>query len=464
MCSKKWAKPDLPGSTSLRDPVWTGIWIETMLGKPVGTTMTLRPLASTFSVALKGRIGVSAFADMDRLPRISVSAARRMKSPLSTTGFHLITRSRDPLAGCPTDWTVDCVVRLVALGLVRARGRRGRERAPLRSAPLAPAAFHGGAMVQSGVRLRASVSPWFPLFLLFSVPLWFPFVRRLVRARDRPRVACPRSRDAHGVIGFRTLGPHPARIFQGASRAAPLGPACPRGLSWRRDGPIRRSPPCLRVSVVSIVSAVLCASVVSVRPPARPRPGSAAGRVPSLPRRAWRHWVSDAGTPPSADLSGSLARRSARSRLPPRPFMAARWSNPAFASVSPCLRGFHCFCCSLCLCGFRSSAGSSAPGIGRGSRALAPATRMASLGFGRWDPTQRGSFREPRAPLRSVPLAPAALHGGAMVQSGVRLRVSVSLCLCGFRSSVPVTPELEAPRPTPRPHASTSSVGASRTT
>jgi hypothetical protein len=25
MCSKKWAKPDLPGSTSFREPVWTGI-------------------------------------------------------------------------------------------------------------------------------------------------------------------------------------------------------------------------------------------------------------------------------------------------------------------------------------------------------------------------------------------------------------------------------------------------------
>src|SRR5678816_2238589 len=54
MCSKKWAKPDLPGSTSLRDPVRTGIWIETMLGKPVGTTMTLRPFGSVRSTAGNG--------------------------------------------------------------------------------------------------------------------------------------------------------------------------------------------------------------------------------------------------------------------------------------------------------------------------------------------------------------------------------------------------------------------------
>jgi len=40
MCSKKCAKPDLPGSTSLREPVSTGICNETMFGKPVGTTIT----------------------------------------------------------------------------------------------------------------------------------------------------------------------------------------------------------------------------------------------------------------------------------------------------------------------------------------------------------------------------------------------------------------------------------------
>ena len=55
MCSKKWAKPDLPGSTSFREPVFTGIWTDTMFGNPVGTTMTFSPFGSVFSAALKGR-------------------------------------------------------------------------------------------------------------------------------------------------------------------------------------------------------------------------------------------------------------------------------------------------------------------------------------------------------------------------------------------------------------------------
>ena len=60
MCSKKWAKPDLPGSTSLRDPVWTGICSDTMFGKPVGTTMTLRPFGRVLSTASNGRIRLGA--------------------------------------------------------------------------------------------------------------------------------------------------------------------------------------------------------------------------------------------------------------------------------------------------------------------------------------------------------------------------------------------------------------------
>ena len=68
MCSKKWAKPDLPGSTSFREPVFTGIWRETMFGKPVGTTMTFRPFASVVSVAWKGRMSVAASADFGAGP------------------------------------------------------------------------------------------------------------------------------------------------------------------------------------------------------------------------------------------------------------------------------------------------------------------------------------------------------------------------------------------------------------
>src|SRR5687768_3040367 len=56
MCSKKCAKPDFPGSTSLRDPTDTAIWSDTTLAKPVGTMMTRRPLASVRSVGAKGRI------------------------------------------------------------------------------------------------------------------------------------------------------------------------------------------------------------------------------------------------------------------------------------------------------------------------------------------------------------------------------------------------------------------------
>src|SRR6185436_1638902 len=75
MCSKKCAKPDLPGSTSLRDPVCIGICTETMLGKPVGTTMTLRPLGSVFSLALNGRMSPVVCAPSDIGSRMAQSAA-----------------------------------------------------------------------------------------------------------------------------------------------------------------------------------------------------------------------------------------------------------------------------------------------------------------------------------------------------------------------------------------------------
>ena len=55
MCSKKCAKPDLPGSTSLREPVWTGICSDTRLGKPVGTTITRRPFGSVRSAGVEGK-------------------------------------------------------------------------------------------------------------------------------------------------------------------------------------------------------------------------------------------------------------------------------------------------------------------------------------------------------------------------------------------------------------------------
>src|SRR2546427_1317745 len=81
MCSKKWAKPDFPGSTSLREPVCTGICTETMLGNPVGTTMTFRPLGRVLSVAVKGRMsrraGVGGWALLGMAMRGSEAAAVR---------------------------------------------------------------------------------------------------------------------------------------------------------------------------------------------------------------------------------------------------------------------------------------------------------------------------------------------------------------------------------------------------
>ena len=56
MCSKKCAKPDLPGSTSFREPVITGTCTETMFGKPVGTISTFKPFGRVFSVTWNGRM------------------------------------------------------------------------------------------------------------------------------------------------------------------------------------------------------------------------------------------------------------------------------------------------------------------------------------------------------------------------------------------------------------------------
>ena len=86
MCSKKWAKPDLPGSTSLREPVCTGMCTETRFGNPVGTTMTFRPLGSSFSVALNGStsppvaglaVGAAWAAPASSTPEINVASVVR---------------------------------------------------------------------------------------------------------------------------------------------------------------------------------------------------------------------------------------------------------------------------------------------------------------------------------------------------------------------------------------------------
>ena len=78
----------MPGSTSFREPVCTGIWIETMFGKPVGTTITFKPFGRVFSVAANGRMSPAVFADFEAglageadvgvwaLPRVAMRARR----------------------------------------------------------------------------------------------------------------------------------------------------------------------------------------------------------------------------------------------------------------------------------------------------------------------------------------------------------------------------------------------------
>ena len=90
MCSKKCAKPDLPGSTSLREPVSTGICSETMFGKPVGTTMTTSPFGSVFVVALNGRMseaGSAADPMAGKTARSRVRNAPRKRLLRMTTLF-----------------------------------------------------------------------------------------------------------------------------------------------------------------------------------------------------------------------------------------------------------------------------------------------------------------------------------------------------------------------------------------
>src|SRR5262249_21828731 len=57
-CSKKCANPDLPGSNSFLEPVCTGMSMLTRFGKPVGTTITLRPFGSVRADAAKGMIAL----------------------------------------------------------------------------------------------------------------------------------------------------------------------------------------------------------------------------------------------------------------------------------------------------------------------------------------------------------------------------------------------------------------------
>jgi hypothetical protein len=71
----------------LREPVWTGIWIETMFGKPVGTTMTLRPFGRAFSCALNGRMSDWARVVMESDAADSARTARRSIDSLLSRSF-----------------------------------------------------------------------------------------------------------------------------------------------------------------------------------------------------------------------------------------------------------------------------------------------------------------------------------------------------------------------------------------
>ena len=54
MCSKKWANPLFPASTSSREPVPITIWSETMSGSPVGTTTARSPLSKSRTATSNG--------------------------------------------------------------------------------------------------------------------------------------------------------------------------------------------------------------------------------------------------------------------------------------------------------------------------------------------------------------------------------------------------------------------------
>src|SRR5712692_263972 len=97
MCSKKWAKPVLPGSNSLRDPVCTGICTETTFGNPVRTAITFNPLASVFSTGLSGRISrvdeerAASAAEQTRSeqPRVVATWSVRMAARFAAIAPHL---------------------------------------------------------------------------------------------------------------------------------------------------------------------------------------------------------------------------------------------------------------------------------------------------------------------------------------------------------------------------------------
>src|SRR5262245_42362079 len=99
-CSKKCANPDLPGSNSLLEPVWTGTSMLTRLGNPVGTTITFRPLGSVRSVAAKGRMSV------DEEARCAGACAASM--PVRARRMSAEAKDRGCMRGSPDSAEAGC--------------------------------------------------------------------------------------------------------------------------------------------------------------------------------------------------------------------------------------------------------------------------------------------------------------------------------------------------------------------
>jgi hypothetical protein len=102
MCSKKCANPDLPGSTSLREPVSTGICSDTMFGNPVGTTITFSPFGSVRSVTVKGSSASASAAvaagwvtGADPMTTTIATAARMQRRKEGMAAVYVVRTGRD---------------------------------------------------------------------------------------------------------------------------------------------------------------------------------------------------------------------------------------------------------------------------------------------------------------------------------------------------------------------------------
>ena len=81
MCSKKWAKPDLPSSTSLRDPVRTTVQNEMTPGVFIGMLTRVSPLSRTV-VSITGKTGCSAARESVEKKRLRPSMRESIKTIL----------------------------------------------------------------------------------------------------------------------------------------------------------------------------------------------------------------------------------------------------------------------------------------------------------------------------------------------------------------------------------------------